>query len=377
MRKIVFLITGLAYGGAEVQLLFLSKRLRERGWETHVVSMLSPQAIAEEFVAAGITVSSLHMHRGIPDPRAILYLRKTLQQVRPQILHSHMVHANLLARIVRPLSPIPILICTAQNIDEGGWRREIAYQFTDPLCDLTTQVSNAGLERYIHVGAVSRRKAIFIPNGVDSTLFRPDRESRETVRKAFGIEDSTFVWLAVGRFEPQKDYPTMISAFSKLHRLHPTSQLLIAGQGVLLAEMQHFAKELNLSDSIRFIGLRKDIAALLNGADAFVLSSAWEGLPMVLLEAASVGLPIVATDVGGNREVVRSNVNGYLFPSRDTDTLAKKMHLVMTLEPDKRMAMGREGRQLIETYFDLEIVVDQWEEIYLNFLKQRGIGFVS
>ena len=375
--RIVFLVTGLAYGGAEKQLLLLSTSLRKRGWQIHVVSMLPPLGFAEELKSAGILVSSLHMHRGMPDPRAIFALRRIIQQTQPQILHSHMVHANLLARTVRFLVPVPVLICTAQNIDEGGWRREMAYRITDPLCDLTTQVSQAGLERYIRVGAVSRTKARFIPNGIDSTLFCPDPHLRETTRKTLGLEDSVFVWLAVGRFESQKDYPTMINAFSELRALHPKVRLLIAGQGVLLADMQHLTKQLNLSGSVQFIGLRKDIAALMNGADAFVLSSAWEGLPMVLLEAASVGLPIVATDVGGNREVVRSNINGYLSPPRNPHALAEQMHRLMTLEPSTRLTMGQAGRQLVRTFFDLEIVVQQWEQTYLDLINKKIVDYGS
>lgn len=375
--RIVFLVTGLAYGGAEKQLLLLSTNLKLRGWQIHVVSMLPPLGFVEELKSAKISVSSLHMHRGVPDPRAIFALRKIIRQTQPQILHSHMVHANLLARIVRCLSTVPVLICTAQNIDEGGWRREIAYRITDPLCDLTTQVSRAGLERYINVGAVPRKKALFIPNGVDTNIFRPDPHLRETARAALNIGKSTFVWLAVGRFEPQKDYSTMITAFSEHHSLHPTAQLFIAGQGVLLSEMQQLVKQLNLTNSVRFVGLQKDIVALMNGADAFVLSSAWEGLPMVLLEAASVGLPIVTTDVGGSREVVHNNVNGFLAPPRDPHALAEKMHHLMILEHGTRMIMGQAGRQLVRTHFDLEIVVNQWEQTYLDLINKKVVNHGS
>ena len=218
---------------------------------------------------------------------------------------------------------------------------------------------------------------MLIPNGIDTNLFRPDPRLRESIRAALEVDESTFVWLAVGRFEPQKDYSTMISAFSKLHTVHPTAELIIAGQGPLQTNIQQLVIQHNLASSVRFIGLRKDIVTLMNGADAFVLSSAWEGLPMVLLEAASVGLPIVATDVGGNQEVVYNNINGYLSPPQDPSALAEKMHCLMTLEPIKRLTMGQAGRQLIQTHFDLEVIVQRWEQIYLDLLNKKSVNHVS
>jgi glycosyltransferase involved in cell wall biosynthesis len=112
----------------------------------------------------------------------------------------------------------------------------------------------------------------------------------------------------------------------------------------------------------------------MNSADAFVLSSAWEGLPMVLLEAASVGLPIVATDVGGNKEVVRSNISGYLSPPGNPHALAENMHRLMTLDPSTRLIMGQTGRKFVKKHFDLEIVVQQWEQTYLDLIAKKTVN---
>ena len=322
-KNLVFIITSLAYGGAETQLVQLARRLRSRRWNVRIVSMIPPQAFVEEFEQTGIPVYSLDMRRGVPDPRALFRLAAILRRERPQVVHSHMVHANLLARMVRPIARVPVLVCTAHNINEGGRLREIAYRLSDPLCDLTTQVSRAGLERSVRVGAVPGHRIRFFPNGVDAENFRPDPEARRRIRWELDVGDA-FAWLAVGRFEKNKDYPNMLRAFARLRREHE-GLLLIAGGGSLRGEAERLAAELGVAASVKFLGIRKDVPGLMNAADAYLMSSAWEGMPIVLLEASATGLPVVATDVGGNGEVVLNGRSGLLVPPGDPEALARAM----------------------------------------------------
>jgi len=371
--QIVFLITGLAYGGAETQLVNLVTSLKERGWDVRVVSMLSPQAFTEELKEAGIPLSTLNMRRGVADPRAVFGLVRMLREWRPDIMHSHMVHANLLARIARIFYRIPVLICTAHSIDEGGRWREIAYRLTDFLADLTTNVSQAGVERYIRVGAVPKGKIRYVPNGVDTAQFKPDEVGVKRLRKELGINDC-FVWLAVGRFEEAKDYPNMLQAFKMVVDKKQDTLLLLAGQGSLLEETRKLANELDLEDKVRFLGVRHDVPDLMNAADAYVMSSAREGMPMVLLEASACGLPVVATDVGGNSEVVLSGTTGYIVPPRNPEALALGMEKMMALPHEERCEMGKAGRAHIEANYSLDQIVDQWENLYKELLQKKGLG---
>jgi len=370
--SVLFLITGLAYGGAETQLVNLATSLKKRGWEVRVVSMLSPQAFTEELKEAGIPLSTLNMRRGVADPRAVFRLVKILREWRPDIVHSHMIHANLLARVTRLFYKIPVLISTAHSIDEGGRWREIAYRLTDSLADLTTNVSQAAVERYIRVGAAPKDKIIFVPNGIDTSRFKPDRDTGWRLRNELGI-DNYFVWLAVGRFEAAKDYPNMLQAFKMVVDKKQDTLLLLAGQGSLLEETRKLANELDLEDKVRFLGVRRDVPDLMNAADAYVMSSAWEGMPMVLLEAEACGLPVVATDVGGNSEVILNNKSGYIVPPGDSEALAATMVKMMALPEAERRAMGRAGRAHIEANYSLERVVDHWEGLYHELLQRKGL----
>ncbi|MBA3943475.1 MAG: glycosyltransferase [Herpetosiphonaceae bacterium] len=371
MPSITFLTTALAYAGAETQVVHLALALKARGWTVEVVTMVAPRAYVAELQAAQIGVYSLDMRPGYPDPRAIFILVHHLRRTHPQIVHSHMVHANVLARITRPFCSVPVLISTAHNMSEGGRWREWAYRLTDPLSDLTTNVSHTAVQRYIAVGAVPQGRLRMMPNGVDTHRFRPAPTVRAQYRHALKL-GTEFVWLAVGRFDAVKSYPVLLNAFARLHHHHPAVQLLLVGEGPLQLEARALVAELGLSERVRFLGLRGDIPALMNAADGFVLSSAWEGLPMVLLEAGASGLPIVATDVGGNREAI-APVGGLLTAPHDPASLAGAMARVTVLPAVVRQQMGQAGREHVVNHYDLPLVVDRWEALYCELLTRRGL----
>lgn len=372
MRTLLFVTTGLAYGGAETQLKELAIRLKQRGWEVHIASMLPPTAYVEDLESVGIPVYNLRMRRKVPDPRAIFRLVSIIRTTCPLVVHAHMIHANLLSRIVRLTAKTPTLICTAHNIIEGGCLREIAYRVTDPLSDMTTQVSLAGLERYIRVGAAPKHKIIFIPNGIDTARFCPDANARQSLRRSLGVEDA-FVWLTVGRLEPVKNHFGLIEAWRQVVCSNPQSVLLIVGQGPLHDQISQHVQQEKLETSVRLLGLRRDIPDLMRAADGFVLPSLWEGMPLVLLEASASGLPIVATNVGGNAEVVLDGVSGFLVPPQNSARLAEAMQRVMALPEPQRRAMGEAGRQHILANYDIERIVDRWETLYTELLAKKGI----
>ncbi len=377
MISVLFVITGLAYGGAETQVVHLATQLKMRGWEIRVVTLIPPKAYGEELETAGIPVVSLNIRNKFPDPRPIFRLACLIRTWQPHIVHSHMVHANLFARITRIFTPMPVLICTAHNINEKGRKgsgrlREWTYRLTDPLCDLTTQVSQVGLERYIRVGAVPREKIRYIPNGVDTERFRPDSAVRARLREELGLRDA-FVWLAVGRFEKPKDYPTMLQAFAQVLEGQREAVLLVAGDGPLRPAMEELAHELGIAERVRFLGIRRDVPELMNTADAYLMSSSWEGMPMVLLEASATGLPIVATHVGGNPEIVLDGKTGFLVPSKNPKALAQAMLRLMSIPERERQKMGEAARRHIEANFSLDRVVEQWEILYRELLSKKGV----
>jgi glycosyltransferase involved in cell wall biosynthesis len=196
--------------------------------------------------------------------------------------------------------------------------------------------------------------------------------ARESVRGSLGL-GREFVWLAVGRFEIQKDYPIMLRAFARVHERVSRAVLLLVGRGSLQGETEALARELGLGASVWFLGVRDDIPELLNAADGYVMSSAWEGMPMVLLEATAAGLPIVATRVGGNQEVVCDGESGFLVPPRDADALALAMLRLMEMPEVQRRDMGDRGREHVQSHYGLKRTIACWESLYHEVLARKGL----
>jgi len=370
--RILFLSTSMGMGGADQQLLSAARELRARGHDIMIVSLTALGAMGIEAQAEGFRAESLGMARGVPDPRGLLRLVRLVRAWRPDVIHSHMVHANLLARALRVMAPVPALVSTIHNITEGGALLMAGYRASNALVDHMTIISQAAADRFIRDRIVPRRLLTVIPNGVDPRQFaRVAPEARDALRRSLALGDE-FAWLAVGRFELAKDYPTMLRAFATVRERHPGALLLLVGEGALQAESEALARTLGLAPAVRFLGVRRDVPQVMRAADGYVMSSAWEGMPMVLLEAAAAGLPIVTSDVGGTGEVVADGSTGFLAPPRDPAALAAAMTRLMALPESERRAMGERGRERVVSRYSLVRVVERWEALYREVLERKG-----
>jgi glycosyltransferase involved in cell wall biosynthesis len=364
--KIFILSTSMGMGGADQQVLILAQAMQARGHEVRIVTLAPLGAMGLEAQRAGIPTESLDLQRNLGIVPRFFRLVRMIRAWRPDVLHSHMVHANLMARAARTLAPVPALVSTIHSINDGGALRMTAYRLTSGLVDRFTIISRQAAERYVGIGAVPATRLQVIPNAVDTTRFRPLLHARPAIRRELGVGDR-FVWLAVGRFEPAKDYPTMIAAFARVAAERPDSQLVLVGEGSLKGEVERLVREGGLEGRVRLLGVRRDVPEILNAGDGYVLSSAWEGMPVALLEAAAVELPVVATRVGGVPEVVEDGTTGLLVPAGNPGALAEAMVRVESLAPDVRAAMGRRGRALVEERFGTDRVMQVWDRLYSEF----------
>ncbi len=369
--RIIYLITDSGFAGAERQVHDLAIAMASRGWSVGAISMLPLDEQFADLAALNIRTGSLNMSRGVPDPRALLRLRRLLREWKPDVLHGHMVHANLLARLSRLLVHTPVVLSTMHNQDEGSQWRYYAYRLTDRLNDLTTTVSALAVAEAVRRHAVSIERIRLVPNGIVTDGYQPDPAARAETRASLGVQDD-FVWLALGRLDEAKDYPNMIAAFERIATDRPEARLLIAGAGPLEKDLASWIQAAGLAGRAVPLGLRTDAPRLLQAADGYVLSSAWEGLPMVLLEAGASELPVVATDVGGSRDAVLDDVSGFLVPARAPERLAEAMARLMSLTPAERALMGASGRNHIQSTFEMEKVADRWDALYREFLPSSG-----
>jgi glycosyltransferase involved in cell wall biosynthesis len=369
-KKVMLLSTNLARGGAETQVALLAAGLRARGWEASVVSMLEPSAFQEELAGAGVPVYSLRMRPGKASPAGFLRLASLLRKLRPQVLHCHMFHANLLGRMARLIAPVPVVISTAHSLVESSREsgdargRERWLRRTDRLSNATVAVCEAVAARLAESRIAPQRKIRVIPNGVDTARLQPDAEAREETRRDFK-SGHEFVWLAAGRLLWKKDYPTMLRAFAA----QGNGRLLIAGEGPEEAALRALATELKAD--VRFLGLRTDVPKLMNACNGYLLSSTVEGLPMALLEAASSGAPIVATEAGGVGEIVVDGQTGYLAPPGEAAAFGAAMARLQALTPKARQQMGQAARERVVERFEMAGVVARWEQLYEELVGAR------
>jgi glycosyltransferase involved in cell wall biosynthesis len=369
--RILYILTSLGVGGAEKQAISLAEHMARKG---HSVAFIVLKHIGEEcpvklpVLRLNIAKTPLGVLRGLRFATNFLLL------FRPDILHSHTFPANIFTRLLRisiRLSKAankikPIVINTIHNVYEGGRHRMLLYQLTGTQADAVTAVSSAAAEQFIKLHAVSRKKTTVLTNGIDVDAFTPDKKIRRTIRAEMQANDA-FVWLAIGRLVAAKDYPNLLRAFARVQRAHPTSRLWIAGEGAP-AILNNVAINPDETEpaNIQWLGLRRDIVQLLNSADGYVLSSAWEGMPLAVGEAMAMEIPVVATDVGGVHELVGET--GTIVPPAESEALANAMLAIMGMTNTQRKEIGHAARERIRNYFSMQAKAAEWQSMYSQLI---------
>lgn len=355
-------ITGLGVGGAERQVCDLADRFSSRGHLVRVFYLLKPALVRPR--SDQVEVVWLGGNRSILGIlKAFRNFIKYIKEGAPDIVHSHMYHANIFARISRLFSNIPRLVCTAHSTDEGGKLRMLAYRLTNFLGDIFTNVSVGAVRAFEAKRAVQVGGMIAVHNGVNVDHFVFSASCRDSLRKEYGLEDKN-VFISIGRFHQAKDYPNLISAFEQVACKHPKSHLLIVGDGEQRDIIEFLIANKGLSEKIDLLGIRNDIPALLSAADVYVMSSAWEGFGLVIAEAMAVERLVVATDCGGVAEVLGEQ--GFLVKPQDSSALGAAMGKALMLDKKESYALGYGARLRILGNYSLQSVVERWEAMYNN-----------
>lgn len=367
MRHVAQIIPSLdRIGGAEQQVILLARGLRERGWRVSVVALAGDGgSSARQLQCDGVGFISLQMRRGIADPRGWLHFHRWLASAAPDVVHAHLAQPAWLARWSRLAADVPVVIDTLHSSATGGFVKRAGYRLSNFLADRVTAVSEAAASAHLAAGTVNGQKLEVVPNGVEAERWRRDEGMRAEARRALGVSNE-FLWLAAGRLEPVKDYPTLLCAMSRLAK---SAKLIIAGSGVLQAQLTGISSMLGLTRRVRFLGFAHDLERWMSAADGFVLCSRWEGLPTVLMEASAAGVPAVATDVPGVREALGPGAEAArLTPRGDSVALARAMTGLMQMPVEERRAIGERARQYVVEQFSLEGVLDRWERVYQSLL---------
>jgi len=368
LSHIALVVPGLdRIGGAERQLLLLASGLHRRGWRVSVVALSGDGGdAAAELMAAGAGFLSLRMRKGLADPRGWIRFHRWINLESPDVVHAHLPHAAWLARWSRLGAPVRVVVDRLHSVSTGGLGRRLGYRLSGWLPDQVTAVSHAVRDTHLAARMVSKARLLVLPNGVDVEAWQPDASVRQSMRQKLGIGNE-FLWFAAGRLDPVKDYSTLLRAMAGVPE---PARLVIAGGGPLQDELKRLCMSLGLEKRVMFLGFTPDVRRCMQAADAFVLSSRWEGLPMGLLEAAACALPAIATNVPGTRETVLA-LSGGLTSAGDAAELGKAMSAMMQIPLEERTKMGQNARRQVVARFSLDAALDRWETLYADLLAHN------
>lgn len=354
--KILYVITGLGRGGAERVVCDLADIMHTKG-HTVKIAYLTGDALTIP-ISGSIEVIPINLTSLTQLPHSYLYLSKLIKSYKPDIVHAHMVHANLLTRLIRVTTPIPKLICTAHSSNEGNSIRMAAYRLTHKLSNLTTNVSNTAVRSFENRYAVPIGGMKTVYNGVSFEKFKYDPLAKNKLLEELNLNIQYKLILAVGRFSYPKNYPNLIQSIKILKDKGVLNfKLLIAGDGELFSQIKELISCLDLDNDIVLLGHRNDISHLMSAADVFVLSSTYEGLPTVLIEALACQCHIVSTDVSGVQEILGDF--GKIVPINDPSALAYALSEALNYQ-DKNLG----GRNFAKHEFDIEAVSEKWLSLY-------------
>lgn len=363
--KITHFVESLDRGGLERMVLELVKLQQQHGHHCQVVCLFERGTLAHELDELGIPVNACHKRPG-PDLRALVRARRLVRAHGTDVLHTH----NAVAHYQAVLATCGLGIYRIVNTRHGmggnarAARREWLYRRALVRTYAVIAVCEAACRDAIRRGIVPLAKAKVVPNGIRVDSFQPASAAmRERLLRMLELPVQTRLIGSVGRLNWAKDQVGLIRAYRQVHEQRPDTALLLIGDGELRAELQQCAIAEGVRDNVHFLGDRNDVHELLQGLDLFVLSSMSEGYSMALLEACAVALPIVATDVGGNGEIVRDGRTGRLVPARDSVALANAM-LALLRDPAQATVLARAARSWVERRGTLDVMVMRYARLY-------------
>jgi starch synthase (maltosyl-transferring) len=359
-------ITELDVGGAERSLVSLASRLDRTRWSPQVVGLGPEGPLVEDLQRANVPCRCLGVNRNRP-LQAVARLAAALRYHRPELVQSFLFHANVATRLAAPLAGAPWVVGGLRVAErQQRWHLWLD-RITARLAAGSVCVS-AGVSRFAQeAGGLSADRLTVIPNGID--VARID-DAPPLPRTALGLSQSAHVALFVGRLTEQKGLPELLTAASVVMARQDDWYLVVVGEGSARELLRQWRDEHPaLSHRLIELGQRRDVPSLLKTADLLVLSSRWEGMPNVVLEAMAAGRPVVATAAEGTEDLVVPGETGWLTPPGDSQTLAIALLEAAEQSPEERQRFGEAGRRRVKTLFSLDHVVESYEQLWAGLLS--------
>lgn len=375
MPRVFFLIRSLERGGAERQLVELTRALAKDGYQVTVCTFYDAGALRPELEGVpGLTLVSLGKRGRWQLIRFLVRLHAAVRAAQPDIIHGYLPIANEFALLMaRMFHAKAIFGLRSSNMDFSRYDQAAKRSFQvgavlSRFADALIVNSEAGRAHHSACGYATEHMVV-IQNGIDYERYRPDEEARRRVREAWGIRPDERVVGLAARADPKKDHESFLRAAALLQGRHPKVRFVCVGDArpKRRASLMALARDLNLSGGLLWAGIREDMNAVYNAFDIGVLCSAFgEGFPNTVAEAMATGRPCVVTDVGDSAPLVGET--GIVIPPRDVPALAAAIDQMLALSNEELAARGLAARERIIRMFNRERLVNATKQVFADVL---------
>lgn len=363
MIKVCYIIGQLAIGGAEKQLYELVKGIDKKIFLPIVISLSQNGFWSIEIQKLGIEVIELERRKN-KEIKRLLHLIKLLWQIKPDIVHTYLFSANSYGRVAAILNKSPVIISSERNLPEIGKDKTTYQVYIDKVLSFFSDAiicnSKIAADVLVKVHKYDKKKIFIVHNGISIVSSNISYK-----------EKHEFIIGTVCRLSPQKNLKMFLNMAKSLTYYKNNLKFMIVGDGPMKQELVDYSIKLGIGDKVNFCGEQKNIHTFLEKMNLFVLTSLYEGLSNSIMEAMLYGIPVVATDVGGNRELISDGETGFLCPPDDIDDLVKKVMYIID-NPQEAQRIGENGRNKIINEFSSNMMVKKTESIYLRLLDKNS-----
>ena len=374
--RVLHVITKLELGGAQQNTLFTCRRLAELGHHVLLArgpdGLLEPETVGASFESA-VVPDLVREVSPARDLRALRALARLIRDFAPDVVHTHSSKAGVLGRVAARLARAPVVVHTVHGwsfSDNQPLPARLLYRTIEhvlaPLTDHFVSVSHRDLDLGRRLGIVSADKGSVIRSGIDLGEFAPDGPGRDAIRAAWAVHPSDVLVVNVSCLKPQKAPLDFVHAAGRAARAEPALRFALVGDGELRGVVEQAVRDEGLEGRFVLTGWRHDVAHILRAADVVALTSLWEGLPRVVVQARAVGRPVVATAVNGTPEVVVHDRTGLLVAPHDVEGCAREL-VRLARDPALRFRLASGARDEMAAFSDV-LMVDRQVELYERLL---------
>lgn len=365
--RILHILPFIGIGGAEKVVMNLIRSYDKSKFEVAICSLFPKwdNFFTQEFIKMGVNIYYLNKHLGF-DIRMIPRIWHIIRTFKPDVIHTHL---SVLRYAMLPMifCKIPGRIHTIHSIASkeidffGKFVNYFSFHFGRVLpVSISREVAKT-VENMYYV------KTPIIYNSTSIKQLSEYKENRLSLRRKLGIKDFDIAFLCAASFKAPKNHKLLIYSFKEALYRCANLKLLLAGDGTLRKDTEKIVKENNLTKNVQFLGFRSDITKLLMICDCLILTSDYEGSPMIILEAMAASKPVISTAVGGVPELIENGITGLLCPPKNIKALSNLI-LKISNNSNLRKKMGENARKRVEKYFDITQIIKQYEDLYLKIL---------